>query len=221
MKLLNDLIRAPEDATFRQLHGKINLFYNKFKYSVTFDMPSIRALSLRNNQYMHRYLDNRKASNFAKTNLLSFIEIMNLWESPYKLLCWDSSASIFTDDINILQSIADLEYCKNQRYREIVSVASSGSIYLKNSKWKYRLYFKNYLCDENEKNALREFFRANHESISLSPSFYYWINRSTGWMHGNYFVDTSESALITMMYLMMSSAIKGKYDITNEKVAVV
>ena len=82
MQSLSELIvGAAADSVFEKVSTRNELFYKKFKYSVSFSIPFARALSLRNMPaYMNNYF---KAFGCGPSiHIKSIINAMELWEKP-------------------------------------------------------------------------------------------------------------------------------------------
>ena len=114
---------------------------------------------------------------------------------------------VYTNDQQIVQDIAKFKFIRHIESKEIVKVAPTGTVQLKNPKWAYRTYFRSKTLDDKQRTSLVEFLNSR-ENVRLSPGLVYWVNEGNRphrsyWLQDYFFIDHNDSGDILFLNMII------------------
>jgi hypothetical protein len=207
---------------------KDRLFFEKYRYSVSFLIDEASALILPFDQkeldanldkrYRWREEFNNRwrtshgysyAPSWAKPitseirqNLHTVADILRKNIDDIKISTSICKVWIYSNNLKLIENLNQLDCVDNITLTEAVPDRPKNTIRVKNSKYTHRSYLKRQVLSNNEKLQLVKFFDTHFEQIRLSPeltnSFY------RGEYHHiaeHYFIDYTGESWLTMLML--------------------
>lgn len=202
------------------------LFYNKYKYKVKVNFPSLREFGWSKNingwhntikrkypkeqwdellKYegvllqLKQVIDNG-VSNRAEGNSISFFFSTNKEAVDFRRQCPSNI------DVKIFEAVASNE--------------NKVKFFMRKPKYKYRAYMKTRFLQVNERTELKKWLQEREDDIKLSPSFRYWLSRDRYFfLSGSYYIEFDDELLQTYLALSIGEYVNKFY--TCKQVEVV
>ena len=214
--------------------SKDRLFYNRYLYSVSCflqEASALRNLSHRNidrtiqyrMQYTHSALyrqhrNNQSIADEVSNNLHSFCDTLMEFEGDYKLVISCNWMAIYTDNLQLLDKIDQVNYIQQKYYRKAVVDRPMDTIALKNPTHTNRSYFKEKVFTSQQKETLNNFLLAQKDNIRIGPGLKGWFDRNNNpYSMSYFFIDHSSDQWITMLSLVHPGLIRKTVKIIQDK----
>ena len=203
------------------------LYYNQYQYCVSFSQFKVgvvrgldQARCRRNIDLLRRWerpgtptkftADVQQAV-FAMCDILADYAVQH----PCKMVMGDSWVSVYSNDTDLYQKIVDLPYVNRTLVREALCTIPRDTILQKHPEFQYRVYFRERLLSDVEKDRLHNWLSAQpQDQVRGSPTLRWWLQaQRQPWQQRNlcqrqYYVDFQDAASITMLGLVTSGLIR-------------
>ena len=220
-------------SNFTHDKTRLNLYFDKYKYRFNltiFDIHWFKSIKTRR-QYLERLVrvvNDNDHNSFSDEFIRSFINWrISSDESKFIVRTHCDNVSIYTNDINVIQSLYDIYTTEELislkpkfHYSELVQGYDKSVIYHVNPKYKYRIYLKSRRYTRDEAMDLYHYLTSKNIKIGqgLSNWFYFYQNPTGSysrlvsakgyWAFDHHYFDFDDDKLITMIYLKFSNTIR-------------
>lgn len=221
------------EKDFNLVNNRYKLFYDKFKYKIVIDIPGIHFFRYVNTieQFDKRIntiaFGLRFKNNFDYTigeiceATLDSIKNIIIWKSKNKSTDTFLSRieadilTVYANDISLIYELSTFIKNKNniRKFKATDLNFDKGKIYLKNPKFKYRLFLNYKAWLKHERDNLTEFLNQDKENYAASKVLSDWLfkfddyNR-TIWSSNTFTIDMKEEIMITFFVIKFPNAIK-------------
>ena len=174
------------------------LFYGQFQYSASFqlqecwifryttDHEDIDQRLTRQQEWREKMRQrwpsdqlNRYHSiidDVTRANVHSMADFVTGISTPYKIVVENKTMRIYSNDLNIIQSVEYIDFLARKRYAQVLINRPKDTILLKNPQHKYRSYFRETRVTTEERDAIGRFLMSQ-PGIRLSQGLHSWLNR--------------------------------------------
>lgn len=216
---------------------KDSYFFNKYQYCISFTLDEVTALKTLDHQYIdaiierrilwrevarqkwanptqnknHTILSRRYKNITKKTieNLHSFADVLLTTTTEFKLVTSLNQGRVYTNSINLIKTIKDLNYIKHKCYTESIVCRPKGTIKLKNPIHTHRSYFKSIKLTNQQKQNFINFFDNQKDSIRVAPALNHFLLESPYMRTQDYFfIDHVGESWIVMLNLIYPGIIR-------------
>lgn len=214
-----------------------SLYYNNFKYKAKIELPGIKFLyhsdtisswkyKIQNLSRSNLYFLSRYFGNNDETTLISKIleneEAITKYIAYYKKYNKEltfrqegHSVSIFSNNLSDFDDLLILGVnLKVLIFEAKVTLFSGVKLFVNKPKYKFRVYLKNKMITEEEKNNLVSFVKTKNY-IKTGPSFSDWIystkNMRRFYISSNFYIDYNDEVLGTLIGLTFSDLLGKHY----------
>jgi hypothetical protein len=214
---------------------KDRLFYDLYQYSVSFHLDEVSALRELNHQYIDVIIERRRQwreislqrwTNSVQSNkniitrrakditdetvinLHALTDVLLRSRVEFKLVTSVSTAWVYTNDIQLLETLDELDFLIWKNYSEAVVDRPKNTIKLKEPKHKYRSYLKCVKLTDEEKTHLCNFFANQHGHARISPALLKWMGERWHRTQDYFFVDHDDESWLVMLSLIKPSMIR-------------
>ena len=215
------------------------LYYGKYQYSAQFvlqecwifryttDHAEIDARLTKQQEWRERLRQrwpadslNRYSSiitNQQRAAIHSMADFIQNIQSPFKIVVENRTMRIYTNEINVLNNIAQLDYIDRKCYAQTIVDRPRNTVRLKNPRHLYRSYFKETKITPDDKLAITNFL-INQQGIRIGQGLKDWINEtrltySSKYTRNYFFVDYNHASWLTMLNLIRPGLIRRTVDI--------
>jgi hypothetical protein len=210
-----------DEGSFKLHPTKISLYYDRFKYRARIHIPDIH---LYRNHYRYERISFTASTIVYPQSIKSFLDWKKTVESRTDLAIRVSSnlIDIYAESVDVIRDSINQIICNSTQRYELQRVEQlpnfdRSKIYLKNPKFKYRLYFKWSKLEDIEIEQLRQFIESYE--IKCSDSLNRWFfrhgqgSRFSSYLWDNYFFDFDDDKIITLMILKFGNIVRRVCDI--------
>ena len=198
-----------------------SLFYNQYCYSIRFTLPElgvIRGLKYekidkivtdRNfwrTEHLLRYNYRQRPINDQDTeNLKTVCGYLISVQDQIKLAISYDYGYVYTNNIDIIQKIHDLECIKNPYIQQVQVTGSPNTVALKNPTWSHRTYFRSKTLTDQQRATLVDYLSVR-ENIRLSPGLRQWLGAQhvwAKWLQDYYFFDHNNDGEVLFLNMVI------------------
>ena len=210
------------------------LYYGQFQYSINFqlqecwvfryttDHTDIDQRLKRQQEWRERIRQrwpadqlNRYHSDITDTvrnRVHSMADVIRSIKDPYKIVVENRHMRVYTNDIDLIETISDLDYIHYRKLSQVVVNRPKDTVLLKNPQHCYRSYFKEAKISIDDKQLIKQFL-TNQPCIRLGQGLQDWLNDSdvkysSKYTRDYFFVDYSHESWLTMLALVRPGLIR-------------
>jgi hypothetical protein len=214
---------------------KDRLFYDRYEYCVGFHLDEVSCLRELNHQYIDVIIERRRqwreislqrwtnsvqsnkniVTRRAKditddnvANLHALTDVLLRSRVDFKLVTSVSSAWIYTDNMNLINQLSQLDFLIWKTYTQAVVDRPKNTIKLKDPKHKYRSYLRSVKLTDEEKTHLCNFFANQQGHARISPALLKWMAERWHRTQDYFFVDHDDESWLVMLSLIKPSMIR-------------
>lgn len=213
-----------------------SLYFDQYQWCVNFTLAEAHCLrdldedrferAIKNSKYWSRHYQNDKQWEARGTEpaLRKTRAFLLAMPEPVKTMISSTHVYVYTNDQTLGSRLyqANIQGVQLRRIRRAVVSMPSDRIQLRHSKYQYRTYFRERLCDVDQKMMLRNFFDSRQGTFRVSPGLADWLantapiwtNRRTQRYH---FVDHDHPNEGTMISLVMPGIVRKTMPIETTK----
>ena len=222
---------------------KDRLFYSRFEWAIGFYIDEASCLRDLDHAAIDSMIERRRVwreiaqqrwqkSNNAVGSILSRrthditdITVENLHDLAkvlltsavdFKLVVSVNHAHVYTNHLELIDRLSDLEYLKQKIYTQAVVTRPRNTIKLRNTQHRFRSYFKSTKLTDEQKNHLTAFLNTQTE-VRISPAFKAWIDSAFYRTQDYFFVDYTHETWLTMLSLVVPGLIRKTVQIIPAK----
>ena len=214
------MANLPQFDHFEHRHNvlKDRLFYDQFKYCISFTLAEVSVLKNPISHYnidlqMDKRLDwQRLMGNsftpritwYTRDKIHELVEVMIKFNpEEYKFNTSYQKIWIYTNSQLFVTKLAELEFVEGIQVSEAIINRPRNTVKLKNSTHTHRSYFRFATPTEESRARIIKFLKLHQEDITPSPALVTWSDCVFSYpIRDHYFVDyTSESWLLMLNLL--------------------
>jgi hypothetical protein len=214
---------------------KDRLFYDRYTYCVSFHLDEVSCLRELNHQYIDVIIERRRQwrevslnrwanaaqagktiiSRRAKditdenvTNLHTLTDLLLRSRVDFKLVTSVSSAWIYTNDVQLIEQVKELDFLICKTYTEAKINRPKNTIKLKDPKHSHRSYLKSVKLTDAEKTQLCNFFINQLGYARISPALLKWMGERYHRTQDYFFVDHNDESWLVLLSLIKPGMIR-------------
>ena len=139
-------------------------------------------------------------------------DVIRSIKDPYKIVVENRHMRVYTNDIDLIETISDLDYIHYRKLSQVVVNRPKDTVLLKNPQHCYRSYFKEAKISLDDKQLIKQFL-TNQPGIRLGQGLQDWLNDSdvkysSKYTRDYFFVDYSHESWLTMLSLVRPGLIR-------------
>ena len=147
------------------------------------------------------------AAYYYPGNLKDLAEILYQKKDIIKLMISGSLGYVYSTDFDFLKKISKLDYVRHSSFREMIVDRPRGTVKLRTSEHKLRLYLTDMWLTAAEKESIVSFL-SNQDDVRLSPALKTWCRSGVLWTQRNYFVDYNTPSFPLALQLINPRLVK-------------
>ena len=224
-----------------KLINRGKLFHNKFRFKATFTIVGARYLSVDSTydgvvEKVNQIKNKHFSSGFSRyieeikhelatidwqeiQHLLNWIDTVNKTEIKMTF-AFNKKVTVFFNDEKLLSTLKCSAPILLEEAKNVIPI---GIKWLKNPTYKYRVYFREHLINDQElKENLKKFLNAN-PSVNPSNATQLWINSTTilrSWFNNycrsSYYLEYDEPKYLFVMKLKFNSILGKEYKLEKK-----
>lgn len=196
------------------------LFYDQYEYGICIALEEAGCLRAKTAQELthaihqrnftrSRYGVKEEITNDQVVYLMSMFDQLEPVRDRIKMIISFGVMYIYSNDIPVLQKLADLPYVQFCSAVQAVVDRPRDVILKTNPKFKYRSYFKEKMLEEHERDRLLNFLESRKDIFSVTRTLKHTLNRyQRHWLPRHLFVEHNDLKDITMLSLVMPGIIR-------------
>jgi hypothetical protein len=141
-------------------------------------------------------------------NLHTLADILINTTTPYKLVTSVDQGWVYTNDVALIEELAQNENLAYQQYSEAILARPKNTIKLKNPRHTYRSYLKTVKLTDKDKDNLIKFFVNQSPEIRVSPALQDWLISDYHRTQDYFFVDHNGESWLVMLALVKAGIIR-------------
>jgi hypothetical protein len=145
--------------------------------------------------------------NDCTKNLADLAELLFLYKRQVKLIVSGDSGYIYSNDIDLLNSLIKKPYLNTNYIFQANVVRQKNTISLRKSSHRYRTYLNDSRITDSEHRSLSEYLFSQSD-WRLSPALQRWCLSSLPWLQRSHFIDHNNATEIVMLELIKSGIIR-------------
>lgn len=135
----------------------------------------------------------------------------------YKLVIENKTLRFYTNDIEVLDAIFNMDFVSDKRYTQVVVDRPKNTVRLRNPQHRLRSYFKETRVTPEEKQTIAQFL-LNQPGIRIGQGLKDWLNETrltygAKYTRDYFFVDYNSESWLTMLALVRPGLIRRTVDI--------
>ena len=222
--------------------SKDRLFYNRWKYSVTFLLYEASVLRDLDPAVIDAKLDQRiewrgiarkryanhgrigsvtgrwrEITNDIRATIQQVCKFLLDTSYEYKLVVTTNHVWLYTNDRDLLEQINGMDDLLFKHYCKAVITRPKNTVLLKKSKYTDRSYFARTKLTLEQKNQLRNFLTNQVEHIRISPALVVWLKQEFQRTQDYFFIDHNGDHWLTMLSLVQPGLIRKTQQIITTK----
>ena len=218
--------------------AKDRLFYDRFKYSITFalaevsalrelDHDRIDALIVRRNLWREQRSSSlmpmitgrnwRKITQPTIQDLHELATLLLTATAEFKLVVSVDTGWVYTNSLDLIDQLDAVKSLQEKSYARAVIDRPKGTIKLKNSVHGFRSYFKTDKMTVEQKKRLAQFLFNHTDQVRISPSLAQWIDNKFLRAQDYFFIDYNSEQWLTMLSLVQPGLIRKTLQIIPAK----
>lgn len=149
-----------------------------------------------------------------RNNLKDLAEVLYNNRHNIKFVITGSWAYVYSNDLEFLKQVSQLEYLRCTAFREIKVNRPKDTIGLRKPKHKFRIYFSDIWITPEQKQSIVSFL-ISQEDIRLSPALKSWCKSSYFWTQRSHFVDYDTESFPLALQLINPRVVRKKFQIVE------
>lgn len=149
-----------------------------------------------------------------RSNLKDLAEILYNNRSNIKFVITGSWAYVYSNDLEYLKQVSQLNYLRCTDFREIKVNRPKDTIGLRKVSHKFRIYFSDLWVTPEQKQSIVAFL-TSQEDIRLSPGLKSWCHNLHFWTQRSHFVDYNTESFPLAIQLINPRIIRKKFQIVE------
>jgi len=182
--------------------AKNSLFYNQYKYCITWHLPHahmlrqtsmpslLERLYIRNSN-VHLYYKS-PVKDHEQEALIETCEYLNSQPNPFRKSVNSSTMWIYTNHPDDFKHLGAIEGSRVEYCTEADVCLQPGVVTLNNPQHQYRTYFKDRWLSREQLASVVRYFSTRSDQFRMAPSFQDLVAGRRMWMTSNHFVDHNE-----------------------------
>ena len=201
--------------------SRSRLYYNQYQYSVSFALPGAHRVRNYKNEdtivaSVRDYNSNVVTRSWGDPILASQLEnhltisrLLKTSAKPYKHISSYDWMYIYTNDVALLETIAQSPAVTDAKYSQAVVDLPSDVVVLKQSKYQYRTYFKSTSISTESSTRVRNFLLDRTDCYRFTPGLRYMLEtRKQMYFRDYYFVDHNGPSDMLMLALVCPGIVR-------------
>ena len=214
--------------------GRDRLYYDRYKYVVSFDLQDAYVLKLSGHQAIDDWLDHaeqmrinsvfrwsgytrRSVTEESRRHCHHMFDFLQSYSSEYKSYISMHWVYLYTNDLDFVTGAVQQPGARFFSLKQAHIDRPRNSVKLKKSDYSLRTYFGVTYIDENTVQTLRSFIENN--SVKPSPTLQSWLlgySMLFPWAR-QFFIDYNEESIITLLSLSVPVKLYRTVDIIVDK----
>jgi hypothetical protein len=201
--------------------SRVRLYYNQYRYSVSFALPG--AHRVRNYKDEDTIVASVRHYNFSigtrswqnpilasqLENLVTIGRLLKTSSDPYKHISSYDQIYIYTNDVALLETIAQSPAVTDAKYSQAVVDLPSDVVVLKRSKYQYRTYFKSKLISTESSTRVSNFLLDRTDCYRFTPGLKHMLQtRKQMYFREYYFVDHNGPGDMLMLAMVCPGVVR-------------
>jgi hypothetical protein len=142
-------------------------------------------------------------------NLVTISQLLKTSSEPYKHISSYDQIYIYTNDVALLETIAQSPAVTDAKYSQAVVNRPSDVVVLKHSKYQYRTYFKSKLVSAESSTRVRSFLLDRTDCYRFTSGLKYMLKtRKEMYFRDYYFVDHHGPGDMLMLALVCPGIVR-------------
>lgn len=219
---------------------KDRLFYDRFRYSISFYLDEATCLRELDHQYIDTMINRRiqyrdisqqswlnnksiltkrwkDITETTVSNLHSVADVLIDSMIDFKLVTSSNTVWVYSNTRSLIKKIDQLKFLKHKSYTEAIVDRPKNTIKLKNPTHTNRSYFKTVKVTAEQKTGLINFFINQQDYIRISPGLIAWCESSFHRTQDHYFIDHDGESWLLMLSLIMPGLIRKTVELIADK----
>lgn len=223
---------------------KDRLFYSRFKYVMNFELDEVNCLRTLDHDHIDSMMKKRRQwieiaqqrwlngkqnmgtimsrghrliTDHTVKNLHTLAESLLTTDVEFKLVVSLNQGWIYANDTALFDQLDQLPILQYKTYSEVQVDRPRDTVKLKNSKHKFRSYFRFTKLTVSEKDTLTDFLSTQQSFVRLSPSLKEWLGHPFNRVQDYFFVDYDTASWLTMLSLVRPGMIRKTMQIIPAK----
>ena len=201
--------------------SRSRLYYNQYQYSVSFTLPGAHRVRNYKNEdtivasvrdYNSNVVTRTWGDPISDVQLESLVAISRLLKNSsesYKHISSYNWIYIYTNDVALLETIAQSPAATDVKYSQAVVDLPSDVVVLKQSKYQYRTYFKSKLVSTESSTRVRRFLLDRTDCYRFTSGLKYMLQtRQQMYFRDYYFVDHNGPGDMLMLALVCPGIVR-------------
>jgi len=202
-------------------NSRCRLYYNQYQYSMNFALPGagrVRNLKDKDNivasvHYYNSGIATRAwgnpISDVQLENLLTISQLLKTSSEPHKFISCYNWAYIYTNDVALLETISQSQAATDATYSQAVVDFSSDVVFLKQSNYQYRTYFKSRLVSTEAGTRVKKFLLDRTDCYRFTSGLKYMLQQHRQmYFRDYYFVDHNDPGDILMLAMVCPGIVR-------------
>jgi len=219
---------------FKSVH-KDRLFYDQFEYCFGFYLEEVTALRILDHAHIDDMIERRKEwreiaqqrwingrqkhsvimsrrwkeiTENTVADLHALASVLLNTQSDFKLVVSVHQGYIYSNDVNLLQSLDQMPELTLKTYTQAQIVRPKNTIKLRNPRHQFRTYFTMCKLTAEQRVNLEEFLITQSSHVRLSPALSRWVDLPFNRTQDYFFVDHDSESWCTMLSLVQPGIIR-------------
>jgi len=194
------------------------LFYDQFEYGICISLPEAGVLRAKTKTELVKSIAYRNSSRYTwkeqiagdvLTNILAAFDEIDCVRDRIKLVISFNIMYIYSNDVGILQQLADLPYIAFNNAVQAVVDRPRDVIVINAPKFRYRSYFKERYIEPEDRDRLLNFIDLRKDTFKITYTLRAHLKKNRWhWMQRHHFVEHNDPKDITMLSLVVPGLIR-------------
>jgi hypothetical protein len=215
------------------------LFYDRFRYCLSFDLPEISCLrhhefdptvisqQLQGRRHWREVYSQGIGARHSRAwrpitpqieqDLAGLAQLLKSAKDSFKLVVSVDHGRVYSNSQSLLDQLSQLPQLINCTCSESVIDRPRDSVKLQDSQFQFRSYFRANCIAENQKQNLINFLTVQQNHVRISPALAEWIKQPGQWFRDYFFVDHDSMTWLTMLALVCPGSIRKTMHIISDK----
>ena len=201
--------------------SRSRLYYNQYQYSVSFALPGAHRVRNYKNEdtivaSVRDYNSNVVTRSWGDPILASQLEnhltisrLLKTSAKPYKHISSYDWMYIYTNDVALLETIAQSPAVTDAKYSQAVVDLPNDVVLLKQSKYQYRTYFKSTSISTESSTRVKSFLLDRTDCYRFTPGLKYMLQtRKQMYFRDYHFVDHHDPGDMLMLAMVCPGIVR-------------
>jgi hypothetical protein len=195
-------------------------FYDQYKYGICVSLPEAGVLRAKTHTELVKAIDYRNQARLSWSqkeqiagtvlqNLLLAFDAIDQVRGQIKLVVSYNIMYIYSNDVGVLQHLADLPYVNFCNAVQSVIDRPRDVILKINPKFGYRSYFRERMLEDHDRDNLLNFLNSRTDSFGFTATLRQHLTRNRyHWVQRHHFIEHNDPKDITMLSLVVPGLIR-------------